>query len=152
MSVPQEEDETKATLRITFDHFDKNGDGTVSVKEFGKVFRSLGKNVTEDEIKRMINEVDKDKNGKLNFEEFVDFITTHKCTQTQEEREADLQSAFKMIDKNKNGYISIKEFRSLLKNVGDRLSDEEVAEMIALVDTDNDGKLNYEEFVKILSL
>jgi len=40
--------------------FDKDGDGTVTIKELGTVMRNLGQNPTDDEIKEMIKDVDKD--------------------------------------------------------------------------------------------
>jgi calmodulin len=57
--------------------FDKDGDGTITAKELGIVMRQLGLNPTEDEIHEMINEVDEDGNGEINFTEFLT-IMAHK--------------------------------------------------------------------------
>ena len=62
--------EQKVEYREAFALFDKNGDGTITVTELGTVMRSLGNNPTESELQDMINEVDADGNGTLEFDEF----------------------------------------------------------------------------------
>ena len=55
----------------------------------------------------------------------------------------ELQQAFGMFDKDGDGFIDAAELRHLLTNLGERLSEEEVDEMIAEVDIDGDGKVDY---------
>ena len=51
--------------------FLQNGDGFISAKELGVLMRTLGRNPTEDEIMNIMNEIDIDHNGKLDFSEFT---------------------------------------------------------------------------------
>ena len=56
---------------IFFFPFSQNGDGFISAKELGVLMRTLGRNPTEDEIMNIMNEIDVDHNGKLDFSEFT---------------------------------------------------------------------------------
>ena len=61
-----------------------------------------------------------------------------------------LKEAFKIFDKNKNGYIEAKELRSVTTTLGQRLTDEEFQEFWNEADQNGDGKLDYNEFIKIM--
>ncbi|CAB4308888.1 unnamed protein product [Prunus armeniaca] len=64
--------------------------------------------------------------------------------------EEELKEAFRVFDKDQNGFISAAELRHVMTNLGEKLTDEEVDEMIREADVDGDGQINYEEFVKKL--
>ena len=96
-------DEQIAEFKEAFALFDKDGDGTITTKELGTVMRSLGQNPTEAELQDMINEVDADGNGTIDFPEFLNLMA-RKMQDTDSEEE--LKEAFKVFDKDGNGFIS----------------------------------------------
>jgi len=57
--------------RITFDEFDADRNGHITSKELGNVFAALGETVPGFKLRELIAEVDKDKNGTVEFEEFL---------------------------------------------------------------------------------
>ncbi|KAL2535955.1 Calmodulin [Forsythia ovata] len=60
--------------------------------------------------------------------------------------EEELKEAFRVFDKDQNGFISAAELRHVMTNLGEKLTDDEVDEMIREADVDGDGQINYEEF------
>ncbi|KAI4577178.1 hypothetical protein MJG53_004983 [Ovis ammon polii x Ovis aries] len=135
-------EEQIAEFKEAFSLFDKDGDGTITTKELGTVMRSLGQNPTEAELQDMINEVDADGNGTIDFPEFLTMMA-RKMKDTDSEEE--IREAFRVFDKDGNGYISAAELRHVMTNLGEKLTDEEVDEMIREADIDGDGQVNYEE-------
>ena len=64
-------EEQIAEFKEAFSLFDKDGDGTITTKELGTVMRSLGQNPHDQELNDMINEIDEDGNGHVDFDEFL---------------------------------------------------------------------------------
>merc|ERR1711893_145843 len=133
-------------FREAFSLFDKDGDGTITTKELGTVMRSLGQNPSDEELQDMINEVDVDGNGEIDFEEFLQMMAK-KMKETDSEEE--IREAFKVFDKDGDGFLTPKELRTVMANLGEKLTDEEIEEMIREADEDGDGKVNYDEFCKM---
>ena len=77
--------------------------------------RSLGQNPTEAELQDMINEVDADGNGTIDFPEFLTMMA-RKMRDTDSEEE--IKEAFKVFDKDGNGFISAAELRHVMTNLG----------------------------------
>ena len=91
----------------------------------------------------MINEVDIDGNGTIDFPEFLSLMARKsKEVDTEEE----LIEAFKVFDCDGNGLISAAELRHVMTNIGEKLNDDEVDEMIREADIDGDGHINYVKF------
>ena len=58
--------------------------------------------------------------------------------------------AFTMFDKDKNGYIERDELKQMMTKLGEKLTDGEIDEMMKEADTDNDGRVNYNEFLAMM--
>jgi calmodulin len=140
-------EEQIAEFKEAFSLFDKDGNGTITTKELGTVMRSLGQNPTEAELMDMIQEIDTSGSGTV---EFPEFLTMMARKMKDVDSEEEIIEAFKVFDKDGNGFISAAELRHIMTNLGEKLTDEEVDEMIREADIDGDGQINYEEFVKMM--
>ncbi|XP_051127750.1 uncharacterized protein LOC127249133 [Andrographis paniculata] len=134
-------------LKEAFRLFDKDGDGRITVEELGAVIESLGQTATNEELNDMISEVDTNRNGTIEFSEFIHLMAR---TMKESDAEEDLREAFDVFDEDKNGFISATELGHVMMNLGEKLTDEEVDQMIKEADLDGDGLINFHEFVKMM--
>ncbi|WVY94586.1 hypothetical protein V8G54_033674 [Vigna mungo] len=127
--------------------FDKDGDGCINIEELGTAIRSLDENPTLEELQIMMSEVDTDGNGTIEFGEFLNLMARK---MKESEAEEELKEAFRVFDKDQDGYISASELRSVMRTIGEKVTDEEVAQMVKEADLDGDGLVDYEEFVRMM--
>lgn len=150
MSAQDLQNLENAEFKEAFDYFDKDGSGSISSDELLQVMRAMGQNPTEDELLNLVMEVDIDGNGTIDFPEFLDMM---KKKATEVDEEADLREAFKLFDRNRDGYIDRKELKKVTSMLGTMLTSEELDEFMRDADVvrgDGNGKLDYDEFVKML--
>ena len=109
---------------------------------------SLGEYHTDVELQDMIDEFDTDGNGTIDFDEFLKMMER----KTKEiDIEQEIHDTFQAFDKDGNGFISAAELRHVMTTLGEKLTDEEVDELIKEADMDCDGQVNYEEFVIMMT-
>lgn len=134
----------KNSLLELFQQFDTNGDGVLSREEITngyKQFMPFGD--VEKEVDRIFREVDIDKNGTIDYNEFV-LASMNSQTLIDKAR---LENTFKMFDKDGNGSISADEIKSTL---GQSIDLKLVKDMIKEVDEDGNGEIDLEEFTSMM--
>ena len=113
--------------------------------ELGQVLQALGQTPSQNELLDMINEVDVDGNGFVEFAEFVILMTNKVKEMTKEE---EITEAFNVLDKEKDNHISVKELKYFMRKVAHiKLSSEEAEAMIEFADNDEDGLVSFDDFV-----
>ena len=137
---------TKEYKKI-FEMFDSNKDGFVNSEELSNIFKVLDINVSNEEIKEIIEENELEGNEQINFENFISIVNKREKDFDNEET---IIKAFKVFDKEGNGLININELKSIMLNVGNNLSEAEINELLMEADSDMDGFINYEEFIRSL--
>ena len=110
--------------------------------------RALGFEPKKEEIQNMILDVDDDGGGTIEYEEFLQMMT-HKILYRDPKDE--IMKAFRLFDDDETGKISFKNLKRVAKELGERMTDEELQEMIDEADRDGDGEVNEEEFMRIMT-
>lgn len=131
-------------FKNSFQIFDKDMDGVITMKELGTAMRAMGHNPTQIELQEMIEEVDTDKDGAINFEEFVKMMLK---TITDVEIEEKTIEAFKVFDRDGSGVIRASELKNIMIKLGDPIDEDEAEDLIMLA-TQEDGLIDYMKFVK----
>jgi len=140
-------EEQKQEIKEAFDLFDTDGSGNIDSKELKVAMRALGFEPKREEIKKLISEVDKDGSGVIDFPEFLDMMTAK--MQERDPRE-EMMKAFRLFDDDESGKISFKNLKRVAKELGENMTDDEIAEMIEEADRDGDGEIGEEEFMRIM--
>jgi calmodulin len=141
-------EEKIAEFRCAFELFDKDKDGTITIKELGTVISNLGQKASEEDLLEMIKEVDDNKNGNIDFEEFLALMSSKMRDNDSEE---EMMEAFKVFDKDGNGYVGKNDFKQVMEVLGEALTPEEIEEIMKDWDEDADGQLNYDEFKSMMT-
>lgn len=136
-------------IEEAFRMFDRNKDGTISISELRTIMQILGNNPTEKDIKKVMREADKDGNGTLDFDEFA--LLMSKYLKKPEQEEIELLESFRVFDKDNSGYIELSEIKELMKSIGEKLTDEQIEDIFNKGDLNGDGRLDYQEFAKLMS-
>jgi calmodulin len=132
------------------------------VQELGAVMRSLGQDPSESELQDIINEVDTGNDGAIevngvttHFYVFIwipsciaktdlnaEFIATMARKAKDVDTEQEIYEAFRVFDRDNNGFICAVELGQVMAAIGERLTDDEIREIIRQADTDGDGRIS----------
>ena len=132
--------------KTAFEFYDKDGDGTITLKELGAILKNLGKNPTQKQLEQMYIEIDSDGNGEIDFYEFVAFINKKMKDLDIEE---ELKEAFNVFDQDGNKVLTSHELGVIFSNLKG-IPGNEIDEIIREADLDNDGYIDYEEFIRAM--
>jgi Ca2+-binding EF-hand superfamily protein len=69
---------------------------------------------------------------------------------SEKDSREEILKAFRLFDDDEKGKISFRNLKRVAKELGETMTDEELAEMIEEADRDGDGEINEEEFLRIM--
>lgn len=139
---------SEKTNKDIFTLFDKKGQGSISNQLFGDYLRAVGYNPTNQQTLDILSESKAE--DSLTFDEITSIIEKNQdlLTSTTEAKVEDFLKAFQVFDKDGSGKVSVGDLKYMLTGLGEKLSDEEVDELLKGVEIDNDGGIDYKKFIE----
>ena len=165
--------EEESELRLVFDSMDKDANGCVDGKEWGKamsdpkVLETLkkffgGKDATKEEVGRAFKLLDIDASGTIEWEELVGASKVYLAAERAAEMcmtpagVSSLKKLFDLIDSDGDGKVDSKEWglavgkgatRELIKEYFGGMTTAECGRMFTKLDADGNGHLSFDEFI-----
>ncbi|XP_022319566.1 calmodulin-like isoform X2 [Crassostrea virginica] len=143
IAVPEEQ---KRELKEAFGMFETRK-GKMSAKDLGPLLRCLGLNPSERDLEEARHELDVSAKGRITYADVERYIMSHGDVYAEETE--DILEAFRVLDKYGNGKISVSDFRRCMTTMGDRMTVDEVDEIIKYAKSD--GFIEYEDLLRELS-
>ena len=135
------DDELKSLKKLFFE-LDEKGKGVITKED---LFRGMDEcfdhKITKEEVEQIFSNIDYDNNGTISFDEFLKAAIDKKKLLTEEK----LKAAFALFDMNGDGDIEAKELQGVMGENND-IQGDVWAKMIAEVDLDGNGVIDFEEF------
>ena len=125
-------------LKEAFVIFDRDNDNKINMQELATVMRSIGFSPTQADLQAIQQECG---NRLLDINEVQSIISRRA---PPPETDDSVREAFRIFDKDGTGYVVAAEIRHVLTHLGEKLSDEEVDEMIREAEITGDGQVNYD--------
>jgi len=145
------EKEQIVVLRRAFDGFDPNKKGYISPETVSDILRMMGIKVSSTSFKQIIEEIDEDGSGQIEFSEFLQLSAKFLIEEDEEAMMKELKEAFRLYDKEGNGYITTQTLKEILHELDQRLTQEELVGIIEEIDEDGSGTVDFDEFMAMMT-
>merc|ERR1719369_2119989 len=111
--------------------------------------KCLGKEVTQAKMNEMMSGLDSDLNTSIDTLEFLNKMSM-KIRELDDYKE-DIREAFQTFDRDGSGFLCVDKLRKALTSLGEELTEEQANNIINQFDVDGDGRINYEEFLTMMT-
>ena len=128
-----------------FKIIDKNNDGVLTIDEIERGIKhcKLETNMSNDDIIKLFKDMDIDKNGLVNYTEFVSALMDYE----KEVKKEHIIECFNSYDADRSGKINFKEFCDII-NPQDDKEKAELKELYDKFDENGDGEIDFKEFIE----
>merc|ERR1711890_125582 len=117
MGTGLEGDEIKV-LKICFNLFDTKKQEFLGADDLDDILRAMGFRPSKEELKEILEEIDEDGSGEIEFGEFCQLCAKFLVEEPDEETmKAELKEAFRVYDKEGQGYITTETLRGLISEL-----------------------------------
>ena len=136
-----------AEIKEAFNLFDTERRGEIDAREFKAAMRALGFEVKKAEIRGIYQELEKDPSQGISLEEFLSIVRPR---MGQKDSKEEILKIFRLFDDDDSRTIKLSDLKRVAMELGESLSEEELAEMIEEADRDKDGQLSFDEFYRVM--
>merc|ERR1712198_421626 len=145
-----QDDEIKC-LKNCFDLFDSKKQTFLSADDLDEILRAMGFRPSAEELKAILEEIDEDGSGEIEFAEFCQLCAKFLVEDPDiETLKRELKAAFRIYDKNGEGFITTETLRGLIGELLAPLTDEELEGIIDELDEDGSGSMDFDEFCEMM--
>lgn len=138
---------SKRTERA-FKRHDEDGDGIVNETGLLSILRSVGHTMNRMQVRELIAEDPYvEENDAFTLEETL--VLVARVNPEKKSSTTELREVFQRYDFDGDGYISARDLRN---SYDESYTEDQIADLIALTDTDGDGKIGFEEFVRMITM
>ena len=135
-------------FREAFTQFDIGKSGSIDIDELRRLCEWIGQEVSEEDLKDMMDLADGDGSGEIDFWEFATLMA-HKMGDANPD--ATLSAAFNVFDEDGDGTISSEELLNVMRNMGESATEEDLQRVINMIDINGDGSVDYDEFARAVT-
>ncbi|KAJ8676472.1 hypothetical protein QAD02_012259 [Eretmocerus hayati] len=144
------DEEQVQMLRRAFSMFDSTKSGKIEKEKVRTILNTLGHTFDDHELDIMLKAEDDEGTGVLNFDSFYR-VACHFQEEDDEALQKELKEAFRLYDKEEKGYIPTSSLREILHALDDQITPDQMDGMIAEIDTDGSGTVDFDEFMEMMT-
>ena len=144
-------------MKEEFLNLDADGDGTITVEELGKVLRSMMAKlkVSEGDITKVLKDIDQDGDGAIDLKEYFNNMensTSKNLIHRALVQRSKARKSFEKFDKDGSGFVTTDEVIEVFEEImGGPVTINQFEDILQECNKNNDGKINYEEFVVLMT-
>ena len=135
--------EQKKEIKDAFSSFEADG---ITPEEIKSAMKTLGFDANNAEVMKILDKIDT-KKGNLKFEDFMDVMVDK---ENEKEPEEEIKKAFKVLCEEGTDKITIKSLSKICADLGEKIDEEELMEMIGQANKEQDEEVSEEDFIKVM--
>ena len=136
-------EEQKREIKDAFSTFEENG---IFPDELKSAMQTLGFDANNPEVQKILDKL-ATKKGPLKFDEFLDVMIEKNIDKNPEE---EIKKAFKVLCEDGTDKITLKSLTKICADLGEKINEDELQEMINEADKDQDEEVGEEDFIRIM--
>ena len=136
-------EEQKREIKDAFSTFEESG---IFPDELKSAMQTLGFDANNPEVQKILDKL-ATKKGPLKFGEFLDVMIEKNIDKNPEE---EIKKAFKVLCEDGTDKITLKSLSKICADLGEKINEDELQEMINEADKDQDEEVGEEDFIRIM--